>query len=450
MDLYQERLVALRQEAAGRLRELFTNAEAEKRELNAEETANLDALQGDYDKYASEEKRVVDLRTKLGPATDRLHAAIGPALDASRKGASDTDARGFVSRLLTADGMFGEDEARKVNVRMDIVDGHRGYSAPISEIAKRTLYGPPSGRPYFSAGGADSPEYRALTVAAGTNVAQAFADFVVVYERTLNPIYDVATILPTSNGEIFTIPRLTADVASHGTVIAEAGGVTEADPTISAVNLGAFKFGSTTLWSNELAQDNYINLDQLVAEATARDLDIQLGTFFTTGTGTVQPTGYLTNATILGTANGTASGGNATDTFFSASDLMNAFYSLAAPYRRNATWLVATSALKLMRTFRDKNGQFLWSANAQAGAPDTFNNRPVLENPGLAAAASVSKSVTVGDFSKYYIREVTPLRVDTSIHYKFSTDQFAIRTLVRRDGNLIDTAAVGYIISANT
>ena len=449
MDLYTERLVTLRQEAAGRLREMFTNAEAEKRELTAEENANLEALQADYDKYAAEEKRVIDLKNKLGPASDRLHEAIAPALDASRKGITDTDTRSFVGRMLAAEGMFGEEEARRVNLRADLVDGHRGYSAPISDYGKRAFYGPPMARPYFSAGASELPEYRALTVASGTNVAQAFADFVVVYERTLNPIYDVATVLPTSNGEIFTIPRLTADVAGHGTVVAEAGGVSEVDPTISAVNLGAFKFGSTTLWSNELAQDNYINLDQLVAESTARDLDISIGSLFTTGTGTVQPQGYVGVASNLGTALGTANG-NSTDTFFSAADLLSAFYNLAAPYRRNATWLVATSALKLMRTFRDKNGQLLWSANTQAGAPDTFNNRPVLENPGLAAAASISKSVTVGDFSKYYIREVTPMRVDTSIHYKFSTDQFAIRTLVRRDGNLIDTAAVGYVINANS
>lgn len=448
MDKYLERLVTLRAEAGGRLREIIETAGTQSRDLSAEENANLEALNADYDKYVAEEKRVLDLQTKLGPASDAMHESIGAALHASRQGSSDSDSRGFIYRALAQDGKFGQDIARSIR---PLAHDAEGYLAEVSPEVKRALYGPPTRRPYLSLPeGKSDVEYRAMTIAAGTNVAQAFADFVVVYERTLNPIYDVATILPTSNGEIFTIPRLTSDVAGHGTVVAEAGGVVEGDPTISAVNLGAYKFGSTTLWSNELAQDNYINLDQLVAESTARDLDIAIGTILTTGDGSAKPTGYLLNATNLGTANGTASGGQTTDTFFNAADLMNAYYSLAAPYRRNATWLVATSALKLMRNFRDKNGQWLWGVNLQPGAPDTFNNRPVLENPGLAAAASVSKSVTVGDFSRFYIREVTPMRVDTSIHYKFNTDQFAIRTLVRRDSNLIDTAAVGYIVSANT
>lgn len=452
MDKYLERLVTLRQEARGRLVEIIEGAEKENRDLNPEETANLETANADYDRYAAEEKRFVDMQTKLGPASDVLHQSIGQALSDSRTGASDMEARSFVQRVLAVDGFFGEEQRRDPSLRQDTVDGHRGYSVPMSHQSRLTFFGGPSQRPKFAVtngGGFDNPEYRALTIAAGTNVAQSFADFVVVFERTLNPIYDVSTILATSTGEIFTIPRLTADVNTGGTVVAEAGGVSEVDPTISAVNLGAFKFGSTTLWSNELAQDNYINLDQLVAESTARDLDIQVGTLLTTGTGTTQPTGYLTNATNLGTALGTADVGAATDTFFSAGDAMKAFYALAAPYRRNASWLVSSTALSKMRTFRDKNGQFLWGSNTVPGQPDSFNNRPVYENPALAAAASASKSITVGDFSRYYVRDVTPMRVDTSIHYKFSTDQFAIRTLVRRDGNLIDVKAVGYLVSAN-
>lgn len=446
MDKYLERLVTLRQEAGGRLREIIETAGTQARDLSPEENSNLEALNADYDKYVAEEKRVLDLQKKIGPASDAMHEQIGSALQESRQGHSDADTRGFIARTLAIEGFYGEAQARSVK---PLAREGKEFLAEVSPAAKRALYGPPTGRPFFSLDGGQSDiEYRAMTVASGTNVAQAFADFVIVYERTLNPIYDVATVLPTSNGEIFTIPRLTGDVAGHGTVIAEAGGITEGDPTISAVNLGAFKFGSTTLWSNELAMDNYINLDQLVAESTARDLDISVGTMFTTGTGTVQPWGYVAHGANLGTATGTASG-QATDTFYSAADLITGFYKLAASYRRNATWLVANSALVLMRNFRDKNGQFLWGPSAVAGQPDSFNGRPVLENPGLAAAASVSKSVTVGDFSRYYIRDVTPMRVDTSIHYKFSTDQFAIRTLARRDGDLIDTAAVGFIIAAN-
>jgi HK97 family phage major capsid protein len=43
-----------------------------------------------------------------------------------------------------------------------------------------------------------------------------------------------------------------------------------------------------------------------------------------------------------------------------------------------------------------------------------------------------------------------PTRVDVSKDYKFNTDQLAVRTIERVDGDLPDTAAIVYLISSNT
>src|SRR3990172_5726664 len=90
------------------------------------------------------------------------------------------------------------------------------------------------------------------------------------------------------------------------------------------------------------------------------------------------------------------------------------------------------------------------SAARRGGAPESFLNRPVYENPGLAAVASAAKSVAVGDFSKYIIRDVVPMRVDVSDQYKYNIDQLAIRVVTRRDGNLPDAIAIRYQVCANT
>ena len=66
----------------------------------------------------------------------------------------------------------------------------------------------------------------------------------------------------------------------------------------------------------------------------------------------------------------------------------------------------------------------------------------------MAAVASATKSVAYGDFSRYFVRK-TPTRVDMSQDYKFSTDQLALRTVERVDGDLIDTVSVAYLVSAN-
>jgi HK97 family phage major capsid protein len=103
-----------------------------------------------------------------------------------------------------------------------------------------------------------------------------------------------------------------------------------------------------------------------------------------------------------------------------------------------------------MAKFRDSTGQFLYVSANVVGSPDRFLNRPVYENPAMAAVASAAISVSVGDFSKYIVREVVPVRVDRSIEYKFNTDQVALRYITRRDGDLPDTTAIRAIRCANT
>ena len=296
-------------------------------------------------------------------------------------------------------------------------------------------------------------ESRALATTSGTFYPTTVADFVTVYERTLNPMMDVATVINTTSGNPLVLPRLTADVTAGGSVTAESAAKTEGDPTISTVQLGAFKIAHITLWSQELDDDEVIGLRQLLADSISRPIGLGWGTFFTTGTGTVQPLGFLAatgGATNGGTANGTASGGQSTDTFFSAFDLIDLYYGLAAPYRRNASWMVSNTALAKMQKFRDANGALLYVPSLVVGAPDTFLGRPVYENPAMAAAASATKSVAVGDFSRYVIRDVAPMRIDISSEYKFNTDQLAIRVVTRRDGVLVDTAAIRFLVSANT
>jgi len=407
-DEYLNRLVENRQQAWSRAKEIMDAAASEGRDLTAEEQANLTSTDEALDRYAAEEKRVLDMSKKM-EAADALRAEIEPHLAEARKGeSSETDA----DRLLKL--FKGE---------------IRGFDSP------RTI---PVGHGW---------ERRALASAGGSAIATTFADFVTVYERTLNPLMDISTVLQTRTGAPIVLPRVTADVTAGGSVTAEAGGITEGDPTISSVTLSAFKIAHTTLYSSELDQDEVIGLDQYLANAISRPIGLGWGTFFTTGTGTTQPFGYIVAGTNGGTALGTASG-QATDTFFSPVDVVTLFYGLAAPYRNQASWTVSNSALIKMRTFRDSTGQFLWAPSLVAGQPDTFLNRPVYENPAMAAVASATKSVAVGDFSKYIIREVSPMRVDLSSEYKFSTDQLALRVVTRRDGNLPDVNAIRFLVSA--
>lgn len=397
---YLQSLVEERQKAWHRAKEIMDAAAAESRDLTAEEDANLSKINEDLDAKDARIKQATELeeRAKLADGVRERYARIIAAEPEKPKG-DPTD--GDVLRAML------RREARELNSTVTV-------------------------------------ESRALATSSST-VPTSFADFVVVYQRTLNPTYGLATVIRTSTGEGITIPRVTADTATPSTLIAEAGGIPLADPTISSITLNSYKYGSITKWSSELGNDNAVNLESLVARSTGRDLGVNVGAALTTGDGTNKPNGFITAATNGGTA---AAG---TAAFFDLDDLLGLKYSLAQPYRisPSAAWQMSNGAILKTRKFKDANGQYLWQPSLQVGQPDSFDGHPVFENPAMAAVASASKSVAFGDFSAYLVREVVPMNVVISSEFAFQTDEIAIRTTWRIDGDLPDVAAIRYLVSAN-
>lgn len=289
---------------------------------------------------------------------------------------------------------------------------------------------------------------RALQSAGGSAIETSFADFVSVFERTMTPMMrpDVVTILNRADGAPLVLPRLTADPAHGGTVTAEATGINELDATITSVQLNPYKYAITNLWSSELAQDNTIGLEQLIAESTARELAIDIGAHLTTGSDSGQPNGFITAGANGGTATGT---GATFGTYFGGTDLIDLYYSRAEGYRNapGAAWQANATSLAQIRKSRDTTGQLLWQPSYVLGQPESLLGKPIYENPGMASG-SAAKSVAFGDFKRYIVARVIPVRVESSIHYKFNTDQLALRTIERVDGDLPNTDAIAYIVNA--
>lgn len=417
MSSYAQMAHDKRNKAIADMRSILDTAASEERDLTPEEQEQSDRAEADVTKYGAEAQRAV--------RADEL----------ARQAA---EFRGIESRI---EGPSPREE--QAATELDLI--MRGFQAVrdgggFAYDAEKI----PSLRPAATF-------FRALQSAGGTAIATTFTESVIMYQRTVTPMLDpgIVTILETPTGNPIDLPRLTADPNHGGTVTAEAGGIAELDPTISKVTLNSFKYGVTNLWSSELGQDNVINLEDLLGRSTGRELGLDIGAHLTTGTGTVQPKGIVDAATAGATANGTALGA-ASWTFVGPHDLLDLYYSLAAPYRNapGAGWMAPIEGISKMRKFRDSNQQFLWDVSIVAGQPDVFNGRPVYENPGMTAPASATKSFIFGDLSAYYVRR-TPIRVEFSRDYKFSTDQLALRTIFRVDGNLPDVLAVKSLVSAN-
>lgn len=392
--------------------DLLERAANDKRDLTPEEREQFERANTDVADKKAEIDKVLAFRD-VAKAADAFRAAAAPIVEPARA----------ERREATDHEMF------RVLLR---TSGERGFM-PSEAILNRR----------------EAPELtmRALQAGGGGSAVEtSFADFVTVYERTFTPMLrpDVVTLLNRTDGSPLVLPRVTADPAHGGTLTAEAGGINELDATISQVTLNPYKYAITNLWSSELAQDNTIGLEDLIARTTGRELGIDIGAELTTADGSAKPNGFINAATNGGTATGT---GTTYGTHFGPTDLVNLFYGRAAPYRSVGSWQANSTSLAAIRNARSTAGEHIWQPSLVAGAPETLLGRPIYENPAMASG-SAAKSVAFGDFSRYVVARVVPIRVETSIHYKFNTDQIAMRTIERVDGDLVDTVAVAYLVGA--
>jgi HK97 family phage major capsid protein len=292
-------------------------------------------------------------------------------------------------------------------------------------------------------------EMRALATATATTPV-TFADFVVEQLVNDNVVYAGATKIRTTDNRNITVPIL-AGTAPAAAFVAQGGTISAADPVFTSITLGSFAAATLTLASRELVDSAGFNLVEYVGRAAGAQIAQLAGSACTLGTGTVQPTGFISALTTAGALSTAVKAGTVTATFFDLLDVQTALYALAPKYRNaNTAWHVSTGAARKMRGFQDLNGQFVWQASQAAGQPETLLGYRVIENPYMAAVASASKSVAIVHEPSIYIREAGSLSVATSEDRYFELNSIGIRSIYQFDSNLPDGAAGRILVSANS
>ena len=201
MDQYADNLVRLRREAWDRQKVTLDRIAAENREPTAEERASLAEQDEAMSRMKADETAHI-ARAQLAVGLSEWRERVAPQVTASGRG--EPSDRDFIRALVA--GQL-PDELKSSRDGWQRTDGFIAHNSDAYSFVVHTY------------------QERALAIAAGTTVPQSFADFVVVYERTLNPTYNLATVIRSPDGAPLTIPRLTTDVNTGGTLTAEAGGV---------------------------------------------------------------------------------------------------------------------------------------------------------------------------------------------------------------------------------
>lgn len=261
------------------------------------------------------------------------------------------------------------------------------------------------------------------------------------FERTLvealeeqNIFRTLAHVIQTSSGD-----RKIPVVASKGTAswVDEEGAIPESDDGFGQVSIGAYKLGTMIKVSEELLGDSVFDLEAYVSREFARRIGNKEEEAFFTGDGTGKPLGVLadTGGAEIGV---TAAAAGA----FTADEVFDLFYSLKAPYRKNAVFLMNDASVKALRKLKDSNGQYLWQPSLTAAAPDTLLGRPVYTSAFMPALEAGEKSVLFGDLSYYWVADRQGRSFRRLGELFAPTGQVGFLATQRVDGKLILPEAV--------
>jgi HK97 family phage major capsid protein len=276
-------------------------------------------------------------------------------------------------------------------------------------------------------------EKRDLTVGSdGGLVPQGFFDQLIAVIDEFAVVRNVATVITTAGGEDLKFPQITANPTAS--LVTEGSAIGESDPTTSSQTLGAFKYAYITQISSEMLADGGVDIEGYLAQQGGQALGNGAGADFVNGNNSGKPHGVMDQAsTGVTCASGTA---------ITSDEVIDLYFSITAPYRNNATWLMKDSTLKAIRQLKDSNNQYLWQPSLQLGNPDSLLGLPVATDPNVDAIATTKKVIAFGDMSKYYIREVNGIQVDRSNDFAFANDLVSFRFIYRADAGLMDNNAV--------
>lgn len=243
----------------------------------------------------------------------------------------------------------------------------------------------------------------------------------------------LATVIRTSSGD-----RKIPIVTSKGTAawVDEEGAIPESDDAFGQTSIAAYKLATMIKVSDELLNDSAFNIESYIAKEFARRIGTKEEEAFFVGDGSGKPTGIF-NAT-----GGAETGVTVATANITFDDIMDLFYSLRAPYRNNATWILNDSTVKAIRKLKDANGNYLWQPSIKDGEPDKILNRPYRTSIYAPELAVGKRAIAFGDFSYYWIADRQGRSFKRLNELYAPTSQTGFLASERIDGKLILPEAV--------
>jgi len=405
-------LLDRRGHAWGQMTDILDTAEAEKRELTAEERQTYDKAEAAVSADTTEIdrlKRHADLSKSFDRIDEHEDRSAGGGNGPEARDQSMYDAAFWSYVRRGREGLEPEERALLAT----------GFTQPTKE---QRAQGTP-------------------TTAGGYTIPQGFRAKIVETLKFFSAMRELAEVVTTDTGNTLPWPTVN-DTANVGAILAENTQMTQLDVTFGQAQLGAYMYTSKLiLVSWQLLQDSFFDLESFLGRIIGTRLGRIQNTHFTTGTGTAQPLGVQTNAVV----GKTGLAGQTLTVIYD--DLIDLIHSIDPAYRNQAggraKFMLNDLTLAAIRKIKDTQGHPLWVPAVTAGVGDTLLGYGIVPNNDMPTMAANAKSILFGDFmTAYVIRDVLGLQVIRLDERYADFLQSGFFGFMRSDATLQDNAAV--------
>lgn len=376
-------------------------AQKEGRSLNSEEQSKFDAMEADARSIKTQIdtlERASELKKELAANAEVREAAP----KATRKGA-------FEKYLRNGMGSLNANER-------SIMSELRGTSTQIA--------------------GTDS--------LGGFLVPQDFSNELDMATLFTGEVERLAKKLNTAGGALLDYPTIN-DTATDAGLTAEAAAVTVQDMTFANAQLSAYNYASQVRVSMQLLQDNAFDLNAFLAEAMGERIARATNAAFTTGTGSSQPQGIITGASLGNTA--------ASATAIAADDILDLIHSIDPSYRNKPTFglMANDSVISVIRSLGlgSANDFPIFIPSMTAGEPDKLFGFNLYYNNDMESAITTGKkTLLAADFSKFVVRSAGGVQMVRLNERYMDELEVGFVSYARKDAKVLDSRAVKYLAQA--
>lgn len=175
---------------------------------------------------------------------------------------------------------------------------------------------------------------------------------------------------------------------------------------------------------------NAPEVEGIVIAEMAYDFGELLENAYMTGDGAGKPLGLFTPS-----ADGISTARDVSTASLSFDALMDAKYSIRAPYQPRLRWLFHRSAVGALAKVKDSNGQYIWQPSTVENAPDRILGRPVVMSEYAPYGTGSGDYMGIlGDFGNYWIVDGMQLTMQVLTELYARTNQIDYIGRLETDG----------------